>query len=157
MSTGTQYYPRRVMKKIDIHSYIENESIQAFLFIIFALFFTIPFLFFLFIVNKYDLLLRGDVLVFIALSLFFPLIGLVLFRYFVNAIIAFSTTAESLININPDSPAHEKNMKLKNLSDSFHKLINELNLSTSNLDKRIFELSVLHELGDISSSISDLG
>ncbi|HDY88921.1 MAG TPA: hypothetical protein ENH82_12515 [bacterium] len=143
------------MKRFDFIKSIENESIRNILFMAFALFFTLPFLIFFFIVNYYDLLDEKVIQFSIALSLAFSLLGLILIRYMTNQIISFSNKAKKITSDTTKEYSLNEKTKLKSLADTFRNLVTKLKDNTIKLDKRIFESSALRELTVITSRISD--
>ena len=135
---------------------LKSQSLRTILFIAFALLFTLPLLIFFYNVEYYHLLNEIRIQASFIIILGFTLAGFIILRQIVDQIIALSIKSEEVISKSGVGIFEKDQNELKNLASSFEKLLVKLEDNTTNLEKRIAELSSLHELTDICSKKIDM-
>jgi len=134
----------------------KSQSLRKILFVSFALLFTLPLLIFFYNVEYYHLLNEIRTQVSFIIILCFSLAGFVILRQIVDQVIALSTKSEEVVSKAGVGIFEKDQNELVNLASSFEKLLTKLEDNTTNLEKRVAELSSLHELTHICSKKIDM-
>ncbi len=131
-------------------SRIKNKKLYYKLNVIFILLLLFPCSGFFYLGYKYNLLHNKYIKIFIAIGLFYILIGFTLLRQLFDSIIVFSKTIAEKINQEiVHSAVDEDQNELQQIVQSFNTLEQQFRQRSEQLAKKAFEVSILKELADI--------
>ena len=135
---------------MDSGSHIKNKKLYYKLNVIFILLLLFPCSGFIYLGYKYNLLQNEYIKIFIAIGLFYILIGFTLLRKLFDSIIVFSKTISEKINKEIVSGAVDENQnELQQIVQSFNTIEHQFRLSSEQLARKASEVSILKELADI--------
>ncbi len=118
--------------------------------VIFILLLLFPCSGFIYLGYKYNLLQNEYIKIFIAIGLFYILIGFTLLRKLFDSIIVFSKTISEKINQEIVTGAVDENQnELQQIVQSFNTIEHQFRLSSEQLARKASEVSILKELADI--------
>ena len=136
---------------------VKEKGLRHYLLIIEFLMVVIPFLILFHIFYREQVFLKSSQMVLIALALFLILAGLMLLRQILDRI---SLLATSLKKVEEGEKVvvkvHQDTAELREISASFHNLMNSLEEATDELQRRAFELFTIRELTEVASRSLDI-
>ncbi len=136
---------------------LEGKGLRYKLLVIEALVFVLPFLvlFYLFYQNK--TLFHTDQLLMLALILVLILAGLILLRGIFDKVFAVSRMFKNMVSDDQKPVGKEKDIdELRQITLSFSRIMNDLEVSNKQLRQRVFELLSIRELIEVARKSLDI-